>query len=352
MRDACRGMHTELMQKANDDRVVVGDPSKGGRARAAKLSSEERSQIGRDAAEARWGRQVLDATHVGQLIIGDRKIDCAVLEDGTRVLSQGTILEALGRETRKGRADATDQRPPFLSAGNLRPFISSELIALWEPVEYRQPRHSLRSLGYRAEILPMICEVYLEARANGVLLASQQTAAVASEVLVRGLARVGITALVDEATGYQEVRARQELQKILEAYVKAEFRPWVRMFPNEFFEQIYRLQGWEYKPGNSKRTPHVGKLINRYVYEQLPEGVLDELKRLNPTDDKGRRKRKHHQFLTETTGNPHLDRQIATVTTLMRIASSQQEFELLFERAYPPVQGKLPLIIEVHSTDD
>jgi len=74
----------------------------------------------------------------------------------------------------------------------------------------------------------MVCEVYLDARNENVLLPNQRGAAKAAEVLIRGLARVGIVALVDEATGYHEVRARQELQKILEAYVQAEFRPWVR----------------------------------------------------------------------------------------------------------------------------
>ncbi|HEX4100053.1 MAG TPA: P63C domain-containing protein, partial [Pseudonocardiaceae bacterium] len=166
-------------------------------------------------------------------------------------------------------------------------------------------------------------------------------------ILIRGLARVGIVALVDEATGYQEVRARHELQKILEAYVQAEFRPWVRKFPDDFFRQIYRLQGWEFRPGTSKRTPHVGKLIKHYIYEQLPDGVLEELERMNPANDKGHRPRKHHQHLTDSTGNTHLDRQISTVTTLMRIARDRLEFEDLFDRAFPPPQAKLPLVIDV-----
>jgi len=162
-----------------------------------------------------------------------------------------------------------------------------------------------------------------------------------------GLARVGILALVDEATGYQETRARDELQVILEKYVHAEFRRWVHTFPDEFFEQIYRLQGWEFRPGTSKRTPQVGKLVNKYIYEELPPGVHDELRRLNPRTDKGYRKHKHHQYLTPDTGSVHLDRQISTVTTLMRIARNKRDFEDLFERAFPPAQARLPLVIEV-----
>jgi hypothetical protein len=321
--------------------------SKGGKARAARLSPDERSEAARDAAEARWGTSIAYATHEGELVIGDSRIDCAVLDDGTRVISQGTVLTALGRAPSMGRRDVTEGRPPFLSATNLRPFVSKELVNLYEPVQYRLARNGVRSVGYRAEILPMVCEVYLDARNEDVLLHNQLAAARAAEVLIRGLARVGIIALVDEATGYQEVRARQELQRILEAYVRAEFRPWVRTFPDEFFREIYRLQKWDFRPGTSKRTPYVGKLIRHYIYEQLPDGVLAELERMNPTNHKGQRSRKHHQHLTDGTGHPHLDRQIATVTTLMRIARDQQEFEDLFERAFPPPQGRLPLIIEV-----
>ncbi len=257
------------------------------------------------------------------------------------------MLTALGRNRRPRGGDAGT----VLFAQNLRPFISPDLSrTLAEPISYTTPTGA-RALGYPAEILPAVCEVYLDARAENRLLPSQEPAANAAYILLRGLARVGIAALIDEATGYQEVRARQELQRILEAYVTAEFRPWIKTFPDEFFREIYRLQGWEYRPGTSKRTPYVGKLVNKYVYEQLAPGVHDELRRLNPRTPKGYRAHKHFQFLTADTGNTHLDRQISTVTTLMRIAKDQREFEDLFERAFPPAQARLPLIIEADAGD-
>jgi len=322
--------------------------SKGGRTRAARLSAEERSAAAREAAEARWGHTVLDATHEGKLIIGDLHFECAVLDDKTRVLNQGTMLQALGRATTMGRRDVTEQRPPFLSAANLRPFISRELIDMYEPIRYRHASTSARSLGYRAEILPMVCEVYLDAEKEEVLLKSQQNTLRAAETLIRGLARVGIIALVDEATGYQEVRARQELEKILEAYVQAQFRPWVSKFPDEFFREIYKIHGWEFRPGQTKRNSGVGKIIKHYIYEQLPVEVLAEIERLNPKNARGNRPRKHHQHLTADTGIPHLDKQINSVITLMKISRNRQEFEEYFDRAYPPPQEKLPLVIDVY----
>jgi hypothetical protein len=118
--------------------------------------------------------------------------------------------------------------------------------------------------------------VYLDARNESVLLANQQSTVKAAEILIRGLARVGIIALVDEATGYQEVRARHELQKILEAYVHAEFRPRICKFPDDFFGKSTDCKVRNFGPGTSKRAPHGGKLIKHYTYEQLPDGVLEE----------------------------------------------------------------------------
>lgn len=343
----------ESQESASGTGAALGKlgASKGGHARAARLDSETRSEIARRAATARWGESVHVAFHTGDMQIGDILIAAAVLDDGTRLLSQSTVLTALGRnpqKSRRTRGEDTDKRAPFLVANNLQPFISEELREMSDPIPFRiSGEGSSRSWGYRAEMLPMVCDVYLEAREAGKLDPKQRDVARAAEILVRGLARVGIVALVDEATGYQEVRARDELRRILEAYVQAEFRPWIKMFPDDFFREIYRLQGWDYKPGTSKRTPYVGKLVNKYIYDQLPAGVLDELRMLNPKTDRGYRARKHHQFLTQGTGNSHLDRQIVSVLTLMRAAETKEQFEDLFDRVHPPLQPRLPLFIPV-----
>lgn len=330
--------------------------SKGGRARAEKLDGETRKAIASRAAAARWGN-VQIATNIGELQIGNTTIACAVLEDGTRLVSQSAVLRALGRnpdKSRRARPGApTDTRhAPFLAANNLQRFISEEIRDLEEPIPYRVKGESGRAWGYRAEMLPLVCEVYLKARRDGVLVESQQNTAREAEILLSGLARVGIVALVDEATGYQETRAARELQLILEKYVQAELRPWVKMFPDEFFEEIYRLYGWDHKPGTSKRTPYVGNLINKYVYEQLPPGVLEELQRRNPRQPSGHRSYKHHQLLTPDTGNKHLDKQISTVTTLLRISDTRAQFDEYFARAFPPAQTRIPLVIETSESPE
>ncbi|MDP9371375.1 MAG: P63C domain-containing protein [Chloroflexota bacterium] len=329
--------------------------AKGGKARADKLTPEERREIARKAAEKRWG-DLPRATHTGTIVIADKEIACAVLKNGKRLLTQETFLTTIGRaaKAKGGRGSerltgtewAVAEMPPFL-AENLRPFVTDRLLGLATPIVFRNAS-GRRAYGYDATLLPAVCDVYLNARDAGKVLRSQSRIVVVCDLLMRGLAHIGIISLVDEATGYQADRDRDELGRILAAYINEELRPWIRMFPSEFFEQIHRIHGWHYDPMSTKRTPQIGKLINKWIYEQLPPGVLTELQSKNPVTESGYRRHKHHQFLTEHTGNKHLDKQIAVITMMMRISENREDFDRHFERAFAKsYQQRLPLVVDV-----
>lgn len=312
---------------------------KGGEARAISLSTERRAEIARRAAEARW--QAPRAAYEGDLHVGDLTLPSAVLQDGRRVLISRAFLTALGRPW-KGTYQGSE-RPNFLDAKNLDPFINDEVKQYLEPIEFRNLRGQ-KVQGYRAELLPLVCDVYLRARDADEITDSQRAAAAKAELLTRSLAKVGIVGLVDEATGYQSVRARDELQRILSAYIAEELLPWAKRFPDSFYEQIHRVWGWPYAPGNNKRTAYIGKLTNWLIYEQLPPGVLEELRRKNPRDSEtGRRKTTHHRHLTEDVGHPSLEKQITSVTTLLRATPTNKPtfFKQLFTTAFPQDQGEL-----------
>src|SRR5260370_29503635 len=106
--------------------------SKGGVARAQSLTPEERAQIAHNAAMARWDseQKILKATHMGPLRIGHLEIQSAVLEDGTRVLNQQSLLRSIGR-SRPGGGEtqhaAIVELPFFLAAENIKAFISEDL---------------------------------------------------------------------------------------------------------------------------------------------------------------------------------------------------------------------------------
>ncbi|HUJ17228.1 MAG TPA: P63C domain-containing protein [Nitrospirota bacterium] len=271
------------------------------------------------------------------------EIPCYVLEDGTRVLSGRGMQEAL--ELGQGHGALLKR---FLGSNNLKPYINNELaMALSNPIRFIRPgRGGKLATGYEATILADICNAILEARDNGLLSKTQELVARQCEILTRAFAKVGIIALVDEATGYQEIRDREALQKILDKYLLKEFAAWAKRFPDEFYMLIFKLKGWEWKGMKVNRPSVVGTYTNDLVYERLAPGLLKELKRLNPKDDKGNRPTKHQQWLTEDIGHPALAQHLHAVMGFMRAAATWDQFYRMIQRAFPKKEETLPLLLE------
>lgn len=317
--------------------------SKGGRARAEILPPEKRKEIAKAAAAARHDPSIPTATHIGELNIGDLTIPCAVLPDGTRVLSQGGVATAFGpvlggwQARQRGADDEAGDLPPFLVAKSLREFISNDLRTLVaEPRKYRDPRGGPIRIGFEASFLPKVCEVWLRARDAGALTKIQGPVADRADLLMRGLAHTGIIALVDEVTGYQYQRSKDELQKILSAYISPELLPWAERFPQEYFKEMFRLWGWKWPVSAGPRGPRfAGKLTKWLVYDQLPSGVIEEIQKINPADERWQRRHRNHQHLTAEIGQPHLEKQVAVVTNIMKVCDDKDEFMRKFERAFP-----------------
>ena len=321
--------------------MVTSKRSRGGKERARKLSPKERSEIAKRAAEARWEDlpEAICGSPDHPLTIADLEITCYVLEGGTRVLSQASFLEALGRHPKasvkpqdleEGEAPA----PPLLQAKGLRPFLTDSILEKAVLIPFRLPS-GVRASGYRAELLPEICELYLRARDAGALLKHQLGIARHAEILIRGLAQVGIIALVDEVTGYQELRAKDALSLILEEFIAKELQPWLTTFPTAFYKELFRLRGLEFPVDSVKRPQYFGTLTNDIVYKRLAPGVLDELKKVTVRNDEGRPRHKYFQRLTSNVGYPKLREHLGAVVAVMQLSHGWKDFMRNVDRLYP-----------------
>lgn len=328
--------------------------ARGGKARARALSPQRRREIAMKAANSRWNADLPQATHEGQLKLGSKAVQAAVLPNGKRLLTQGTFLKALGRSrTPKGGTGAlstVDGLPSFLAADRLRPFVSNELRESTTPIFYRSAGGK-KSVGYDAELLPMVCEVYLRLRdeslaGDGSPPKQWSHIIKACDILMRGMARVGIVALVDEATGYQEVRDRQALQVILDKYLTDEWAKWTKTFPDEFYKELFRLKKLPYPSLGNKRPQYVGHWTNNIVYSRLAPGVKTALQKKNPRRRSGDRARKHHQFLTRDFGHPELRDHLQKVIFLMKACATWEDFEPMLDRAATKYGDTMPLRLE------
>lgn len=315
---------------------------KGGKSRMALLSPEERSELGRRAAEAKRAVMTGAVEEIPETqaegILPNFGIPCAVLKDERRVLSRrgvGRVLE-IGRGGRS-RDEGGAQVPFFLSAKNLEPFIFDDLkVALKKPILYRG--NGGLTYGIEADALPKIFDVWVRAADAGVLKKQQKPIAELARSLLSALAGVAMIALVDSATGYERVRPSDDLARILERFIAKELQGYARTFEPDFYFHLFRLQGWKYDPTSVLRPRRAAALTIDLIYQRLAPQVCDELKSLARKYqlDRNLKYQPHlHRGLTREHGWVRLREHLASVTTLMDIAPDWRWFMEKLNQRHP-----------------
>jgi P63C domain len=327
---------------------------KGGQARANVLTADERSEIAQHAARARWGKdqepEFLERTAVirpiekavakdaetppysmfrGNLRIGDLDLECHVLSDSRRVFTQREIVRILSG----GRESGDLQR--YLASN---PLINKDLVA-GQGISFKIPSNPTLASGYEATVLIEICDKYIEAAEQKLLRTNQLKLAAQSMMVIRSCAKVGIIALIDEATGYQQFRAKRELQLKLQAFIADELQEWARMFPDEFWLELARLEGIHYSPRN--RPLRWGKYVMMFVYDAIDPDVGKQLRAKNPNPHF---KENHHQWLKQW-GRQRVNDQIQRVVTIMKLCENMDDFRRKFVKVFKktPLQFELRL---------
>jgi hypothetical protein len=353
-----------VTEPAPDEAERAEIASLGGRARAAKLTPEERRAIASEAAKKRWeARQspsddtprVLEGFK-GVLDLAGMKLPSAIIKGPNgiqRVLSENGITNAIlgtrsgaSKRLKKAASEEGALVPLFVAPRQLKPYIDNELLdGPLKPIDYVDGDRIVR--GYDASVLVAVCNIWLRAREARALQRQQLAKAQKAEILTRALAHTGIAALVDEATGYEKVRPQNALQEYLALIVRKELAAWVKKFPDEFYENIYRLKGWIW-PGMAKnRYSVVGHYTNNLVFDRIASGLLRELQSKTPKNEKGHRSNKLHQWLTEDVGDPMLAQHLHSIVMLQRLAIANgygwQRFLHTVDQVMPRRGDTLPL---------
>lgn len=317
--------------------------AKGGKARANVLTPQERSDIARRAVRSRWAKEgklknteeadknvdepdqledSVDKPEIpysmfpGTLQIGDVELGCHVLSDGRRVLTQGEVVRAI-----TGGSD-TSNLTRYLERNPLTKDLNPTMI------RFTVPSLPTAAVGLEAPVLIEICDKYLEARDKKLLKGRQYSLAARAEVVIRACAKVGIIALIDEATGYQKLRAERALRLKVQAFIAEDMQEWARMFPEEFWYELARLEGVRYSARS--RPLRWGKYVMMFVYDAIDPDIGRELRRKNPNP---RFSRNHHQWLKQF-GRDKVHDQIQSVVTIMKLCDDMDEFREKFARVF------------------
>jgi len=272
------------------------------------------------------------------LQIGETNLQCSVLSDGRRVIKDTSLFKALDRK-RKGET-RIEGFPPIIGSKALAALLMEmypEHLSSITPFEVAQ-FNGKTGKWYDANTIPIICDMYMEAEKKGLIISSQQHVLDKAKTLLRSLARVGITALIDEATDYQSIRGKDELQVLLQKFISEELRSYSKQFDSEYFEQIFRIYGKSFDPTTNKRPKFFAWFTRTYVYNMLPSRVLGKLDNINPIiyDSKNKRssrKSKVYQHLSEE-GIHYLKNHLESLILVMKLSSDKDDFKEKFSLVF------------------
>jgi hypothetical protein len=307
-------------------------PSQGGKARAEKLSPERRKAIATKAASMRWAKvpAALDAAPIpaaeaeilppspfakfrGQIDMGGNPIDVYVLDTGDRVISMRGAVKAITGQDAGNLVE-------YLSVQSLKDHINKDLI-LVETLEFHIPGTQFRGRGVTAEQFEEILTGYVRALHAGALTtARQREIATMCAILSTAFLKIGIIAQIDEATGYQYVRAEDALQVKLRAFVAEELREWEKTFPDDLWEQFGRLTHW--KGSLSQRPKWWGHLVLELIYNALDPDIAKYLKENKPKPVHGKN---YHQWMTQDIGLKALISHIYEIIGIAKTCTDMRE---------------------------
>jgi hypothetical protein len=278
------------------------------------------------------------ATHQGAMLVGSLDLECYVLEDGRRVFHKRGMAKALGMKSGGGNVFMRAMQRKGL--GSELPDSLREKID--NPINFKPLTQDLAH-GYEAEVLVDVCKAIVKAAQADKLSPSQASLAAQAKILLNAFAKVGVTALIDEATGYQQIRDPNALRILVQQYVEQEKLEWEKQFPDEYYDELNRIYGSKKLTITSSgaviqnRPQHFAKFTRAYVYHPLENGaVLEELDRVNPKiDSKGTRRARFHQHLTLGYGLEKLKRQVQEVLTIVKISDNVSQFKKLFKKRFP-----------------
>lgn len=338
----------------SDDPDEPTGKAKGGHARAAKLSKEQRSEIARKGALARKARILTDEAqdqdpieHEGVLKLGEFVTPCYVTRSGVRLIASRKMQEVLKVVEEDPDDQPGVQRPGtrfqrFLTRKFFNSLISKEeLQDLFTPI--RRTFRGRAISGYRSEALTKFCDLMMQAKDKSLLTTDRQfIVAAQAKVLYDAFAKIGLVALIDEATGYQQIRDPGALRLLVLQYIAEEKREWDKQFPDSFYDGLNRLYNSKKLTTTAKgtviqnRPQHFAIFTRTYVYEPLENGaVLEELDRINPKiNARGTRRDRFHQHLSQGYGIEKLKRQVLAVETLIDVSDNISQFKRLYYKKF------------------
>jgi hypothetical protein len=177
--------------------------------------------------------------------------------------------------------------------------------------------------GFDVTLLIDVCKAIVAAEADSKLLPSQRVMATQAHIILNASAKAGIKGLVYALAGYDATR--EEVVAAFKFYVREEAREYEKEFPDQLYEEWYRIYQLP-RPERNKPWKFMHLTLNQ-VYKPLAKssGKILQLTQAQRESSQARCK-KLHQFLSEI-GVKALRNQLGQLLGIARISKSQDEYE-------------------------
>lgn len=312
--------------------------AKGGVARAKSLSKEQRSEIAKKGAAARWADKPLKAIHKGNFK-EEFGIDaeCYILDDAekTVVVSKTGLAKLLGIGEHGRDIDR------FLSRNYMAKFLDPILLEKMTKPYIFQWRSTVptsvldEAHGFDITLIGDIATALINADREGALPKNRSSSARLAQKLVNASMKAGIKGLGYAIAGY-----RPEVQEVIDAFkafVREEARQYEKEFPDELYEEWYRL--YQLNRPERGRPIRFGQLTNMQIYIPLAKSkgkILDQIRASR--DENGKQTDKLHLFLSEI-GVKALRQHIGKLLGVAAMSDTKEEYEAGIEKVF----GKMKL---------
>lgn len=285
------------------------------------------------------------------------KLVGAVLDDiyRTRVFSERSLSNAFGFKGSgkywQDRKNDAAVLPPYLSNKYIKEFVSKELEAILTAAISYVSVSGVVSTGVPANVLPKICDVFVRAAKKYPENENIVAAGESAYEIIMAFSEYGVIKWVDKITGYKYEEEDHVILQQLALYVAPDILEWQKEFQSDFYKEIFRLKGWAYNPYSVSRPGVVGTYTNQYIYSFLPTNVFKFIKNRTPKSKSGNYTVRLHQSLNDAVGKEALRNQLISVTTILKLAKSWEQFKSQFQELYGQTsldfeEPKMPLILE------
>jgi len=292
----------------------------------------------------------------GEEIVDEIKIRCAVLEDGTAMLSERGVNKFFGNEKSSGDAYKRKKKllekgaevlPVFMIQKNLKPFVLltfNDEAGVFPTAEVYKIGNAI-NYGYRADLMSDFCQVWTNAFLAGALRSNQIHKAQRAIRLNNALAKTGLTKLIYEVTGYDDENRYSTSEIFKHFYLQNNPTKWEAMWQKDIYDYFYLMFNLVNDPA-IKNHPWCFSQVTIKIYERLfPIDYREFMEEHEP-----QRLNRFHQYLTDKYGKEHLRKNLEQVLGILKATARFGVYAFYegLEIAFPKPKDQLSLPYKVN----